>query len=292
MKKVLYRTFILSLYGTGIVFALAVARFGWHYYSLPTVERPHDTLHQILKPGGLWGHGLGIIGSCMILLLFLYSARKRELLCLRFGRMRRWLDVHIFFGIMGPILITLHTAMKFNGIVAISYFSMLAVMFSGIFGRYIYKQIPRDKSGMELTLEQIKSQDRSMTQMLFEKFHVSDAIQSQIHQISGAHLADSSRGLSAFFLVILNDMKRPFLFRKFRRALSAQNTHIPAAEIAHILHIAKQKSLLLRKRAFLNIAHEIFHYWHVIHKPFAYVMIIIMFVHISVAVLFGYRWVF
>jgi hypothetical protein len=41
-----------------------------------------------------------------------------------------------------------------------------------------------------------------------------------------------------------------------------------------------------------NAIHQLFHYWHVIHKPFAIIMYIIMFVHILVAVYVGYTWIF
>jgi len=37
---------------------------------------------------------------------------------------------------------------------------------------------------------------------------------------------------------------------------------------------------------------RVFHLWHVVHRPFAYVMVVIMFVHIAVTVAFGYRWIF
>jgi hypothetical protein len=33
-------------------------------------------------------------------------------------------------------------------------------------------------------------------------------------------------------------------------------------------------------------------YWHVAHLPFALVMLFIMIIHVVVAVLFGYKWIF
>jgi hypothetical protein len=36
--------------------------------------------------------------------------------------------------------------------------------------------------------------------------------------------------------------------------------------------------------------HELFHYWHVLHKPFALVMYLFMAVHVAVAVMTGYAW--
>ncbi len=41
---------------------------------------------------------------------------SRHALGLRFGKIRNWLNIHIFFGIMGPIFVTLHTAFKFGEI--------------------------------------------------------------------------------------------------------------------------------------------------------------------------------
>ncbi|MFQ5628809.1 MAG: hypothetical protein ACE5I1_08615 [bacterium] len=292
MKIKIFRPVMFVLYGLALVFVAAVAIHGWDYYALPLIERPRNPLHTFLKPGGLWGHGFGIFGSTMILLLFLYSARKRELFCLRFGRMNRWLNVHIFFGITGPVLITLHTAMKFNGIVSISYFSMLAVMFSGILGRYIYMQIPRNPAGEAMTMEQITAEDRRITAILVEKYQLPPKIIRHIQEISGAHKARSRKGLSALFAILIDDLYRPALFRELRRMLREQNLRIPPAAIEHIVRTAKKKSVLLRKCAFLDTVNNLFHYWHVIHKPFAYVMIIIMFLHILLTVTFGYRWIF
>ena len=35
-----------------------------------------------------------------------------------------------------------------------------------------------------------------------------------------------------------------------------------------------------------------FHYWHVIHKPFAYVMLVVVIIHVGVSIAFGYTWIF
>ena len=41
------------------------------------------------------------------------------------------------------MLVLFHTAFKFGGIVAVSFWSMVAVFLSGIIGRFIYIQIPK-----------------------------------------------------------------------------------------------------------------------------------------------------
>ena len=48
----------------------------------------------------------------------------------------------------------------------------------------------------------------------------------------------------------------------------------------------RQQVLLLRP------FQRLFRYWHVFHLPLAIVMFLILAVHVGVAVLFGYTWVF
>jgi hypothetical protein len=33
-------------------------------------------------------------------------------------------------------------------------------------------------------------------------------------------------------------------------------------------------------------------YWHVAHLPFALIMLVIMLIHVAVALIFGYNWIF
>lgn len=291
MKRKLFPTFIFLLYIGGLSFAGFVAWQGYSYYKTPFVDRPHAAMHEAFRPSGSVGHGLGILGSLMLLLLFLYSARKRQLFGLRWGATRRWLDIHIFFGILGPILITLHTSMKFGGIVSISYFSMLAVMFSGVFGRYIYMQIPRNMSGTSLNLQQINALDNMITGKMVDEYRFSPGMLERLDRLSGAHLASSIPGWLTIFVSLYIDMTMPWRRRSMKKLIRKQKQDISDSVLNEMLAITNQKSQLLRKRAFLNSMNAIFHLWHVIHKPFAYVMIIIMFVHIIVAVAFGYRWV-
>lgn len=73
----------------------------------------------------------------------------------RFGPTPKWLEVHIFFGIGGPLLVTLHTAFKFNGVIAVGYWLMVAVWTSGFAGRYLYVRILKAIRGAELSRDEI-----------------------------------------------------------------------------------------------------------------------------------------
>lgn len=286
-----HKTILIILYATGFLFALMVAAKGLGYYVLPIGQRPFSGLHRTLKPGGLWGHGLGILGSSMLLLLFLYSARKRNVLGLRFGKMSYWLNIHIFLGIMGPVFVTLHTAFKFGGIVSVSYFSMIAVMLSGFIGRYLYVQIPRTLSGDKLTIREIDEKDKLMTRVLVEEHGVNPKLLARIQTIAGLGSKDA-KGFALLWLLAKNDLTRRSKLRALRKQLLKKNRNLPAQKIDRLLALMNEKVLLTRKKALLSSIQPLFHYWHVAHKPFAYVMLIIMFLHVALTITFGYRWIF
>ena len=292
MKVSFFGAVMFLLYLSGLAVLIYAAWYGWDYYWLPLQERPHEALHSALKPGGLIGHGLGIIGSSMILLLFLYSARKRGKLGLRHGRMSRWLDVHIWFGIMGPLFITLHTAGKFSGIVSISYYSMMAVMLSGFVGRYIYMQIPRDNTGHALSMAEIDNTVDGLSDLLQRDYDVSpEAVKVLTDRAGGGSFSDKA-GLGALLALIKFDFMRPIRNWRLRRYVRNAYRGIPSKATAEILALAKRKATLMRRRTVLKAVNAFFHYWHVIHKPFAVVMIVIMLIHVAVVTLMGYKWIF
>lgn len=136
---------------------------GYSYYMTSVEERFFHADHNTLKPSGLVGHGFGIVGSLAILAgVAAYMIRKRSKMLSRMGLLKHWLEFHIFLCTLGPIMILYHTSFKFGGIVAISFWSMVAVFLSGIIGRFIYIQIPRTIEGRELSLHEIRNMKGSL----------------------------------------------------------------------------------------------------------------------------------
>jgi hypothetical protein len=57
---------------------IALTYIGYSFYRLPIEERFFNLHYEQLKPSGFFGHGLGIVGSIIMLFgLFSYMARKR-----------------------------------------------------------------------------------------------------------------------------------------------------------------------------------------------------------------------
>lgn len=286
-----FRRFLHGLYAVGFATIGGMLALAYPYYALPVDERPHSLMHAAFKPGGTWGHGFGIVGSALVLLLFLYSVRKRRWLGLRIGRLSRWLDVHILFGIMGPLLITLHTAGKIGGIVSISYFSMLAVALSGVFGRYIYMQIPRDIRGHTMGLDAVERRIGEIEESLRKDYGLPEDVVDGIRRFAQS-AAQDARGVRAFAQTIVHDLTLRRRVGRLRRFIRQGHQEIPEDALGDIARLAREQSVLRRRVALLGAMTRMFHHWHVFHRPFAVIMIVIMFVHVGVTIAFGYRWVF
>ena len=285
-----HRIVMVGLYLLTVVAVFLIILYGGTYYTTPLIDRPHLTLHDAWKSSGLIGHGFGIVGSLMVIILLTYVLRKDLRVMQSWGNIRHWLNVHMWMGVTAPLLLTFHSTFKVGGIVAISYWSMIAVALSGFIGRYIYIQIPRSLSGHELSLSELEDWDRAMVEAMRKTAGVSDELIERLQRIIG-HTQPSSRGAIAVLLGwMANDLVMPFRLIALRREL-AGHEGLDRGEFSRLIKLARKRAILRRRMAFLRRAQKALHYWHVVHRPFALVMVIIMFVHITVSWLFGYRWV-
>lgn len=265
--------------------------FGFDFYNLKFIERPHHELYTQLKPGGLWGHGYGITGTAVMLLLLLYSIRKRTRLFGKIGPVSRWLDIHILFGIIGPLLVVLHTSFKLNGIIAVSFWSMIAVALSGVLGRYLYLQIPRGIRGNELNINEIKQIEDQLNSQILSTYQIQSEDLEQLQSKLIGQIKTDKNLILLLLLLLFSDIGRFFKKRKIKKEI--RNTiGLPTSQVTNFIKITRQKAILHKKVVLLNKIQQLFHYWHVIHKPFAIIMYLIMIVHVVITVLFGYKWIF
>lgn len=262
---------------------------GFNYYSTPLDQRPFLDSYQTLKPGGFRSHGFGIIGSLMLILLLGYSVRKRFRFMRKMGVLRRWLNVHIFFGTIGPLLIILHSTFKLNGLVSVSFWAMIGVALSGVVGRYLYIQIPRTISGNELTKEEARDEFEELSKRIQNQFGLHSGKMANLPDLLSEYTDTEQK--KSFGTYFVTNLTRYFRLRKTKKKLVSE-FKIPVSQTRPLIKLIKQQVIIERRLRFWNIIHELFHYWHVIHKPFAVIMYIIMFVHIGIAVWLGYTWIF
>jgi hypothetical protein len=267
-----------ALIASAIVIALAAVAVlhsagGWEYYRTPLAARPYAAGHDRLRPSGVVGHWMGIVGLALMVVPVAYTVRKKSRRLARVGSMKVWLDVHVFCGIVGPALVTFHAAFKFNGLISVAYWSMLAVMLSGFVGRYLYVRMPRSIRGAELSYEEILGR--------------AAALQSAIRDMGLPAAIADRLGLSE-----RDDLESaaprvpPPRPRALRREMRAAG--VPPDLVREAIRLASVRATLLRRLQYLKQTRRLFAAWHVFHQPLVWVMFAIVLVHIGVAVYLGY----
>lgn len=280
-----WRAGLILLYLLSSVAFLALLAGGAEFYRTPLLERAHHDGYWQWKAGGSVGHKLGVVGSSMMVLMLLYSVRKRVGALRRLGSLGRWLDIHIYLGVFGPLLVVLHSSFKVQGLVALSFWSMVIVASSGVLGRYLYLQIPRTRAGEERALLELEAEDRDLSGQLRTRFRLDDA---QIGRLDALVAIPTRVGLLGGFVRLVTDDLR---LRSGLRAFARSCRSVPAPVFREFERVVRQKAQVHRRILLWNRVHELFHYWHVLHKPFALVMYLFMVVHVAVALVTGYGWV-
>jgi len=289
MSGIAHRIFLSTLVAIVFVATILLIFKGISYYNVSLEERVYHPDHALLKPSGTMGHGMGIIGSSfMIIGMLSYMIRKRYRLFSRLGLLKHWLEFHIFLCTLGPILVLFHTAYKFGGLVAISFWSMVAVFMSGIIGRFIYIQIPRSIEGRELSLNEVKEMKNDVAGIIRNTYTL-DEESYNILVDSIKRKVELYRKNPIVRLVgkYLDDRKS---IRSVKNVLKKNN--LPEAENKKVLALVKDDIIINRRIERLDTMQNLFKYWHVAHLPFALVMLIIMTIHVAVTIVFGYRWIF
>lgn len=289
MSLLSHRIYLFTLVGITVFVAVYLAFFGANYYQTALEQRFFHEQNELLKPSGLIGHGFGIIGSLLIVVgVFGYMARKRFRRFSRWSYLKYWLEFHIFLCSLGPVLVLYHTAFKFGGIVAVSFWSMVAVVVSGLVGRFIYLQIPRTLEGRDLSLNELNLQKAAFFDSIKDKFALDNAFVDFLNKV---FVSEKALYQGSFFSKMAQRLRYERIIRK-QIAKELKVRQIQDKDLKRIKKLVHSEIVLNRRIAWLSTMHRFLEYWHVIHLPFALIMLVIMIVHVGVALVFGYTWVF
>ena len=280
-----------------VAFLAAIAIYGANYYILPLEERPYSDKYDLLKPGGTIGLKLGVLGTILFFIIFLYALRKVIPWLGRMGTARHWMDFHVICGVTAPIVIAFHASFKFQGIAGFAFWIMLAVALSGIIGRYLYSQIPRSLAAAELSLTELHLGEEKLSQALLEQSMYSAEQLSRAMDVPSAEHIRRIGPLRAVGEMIALDVGLRFRVAALRRASSTFGRTILSVgglfssgdmEVEHIVRLVKQKASLSKRVLFLSHTQKLFHLWHVIHRPFSYAFAVLALIHIAVVMGLGF----
>jgi len=274
----------VSLLTAGVIAVVVLVGLdGWHYYLTPLRVRGYAPQHALLRPSGPAGQLFGIAGGLLMLVPFLYTIRKRLRRLRAAGNIKTLLEIHIFCGIVGPVLITFHTSFKFNGIISAAYWSMVIVVLSGFIGRYLYVRIPRTLRGTELSRDELEARAEELKASLAQT--VSPAMLARVAAIEAQVVPQNHAELSWFGL-LFGEINLHWKLSTFRRAVA--RTTGPTPWLDDAIALMAERAKVLRNVAYLQRTKRLFDLWHVFHMPLVFVMLAIAVLHIAIVLYLGY----
>lgn len=278
------RLWLLFLVAVGLAVVVVGGFLGWEYYLTPFAERPFSDLYEKFRPAGSFGLKYGIVGLLMITVgVIVYSSRKRIRWFARAGKLKYWLEFHIFVCTVGPFLVTLHTSFKVGGLVSIAFWSMVVVALSGIFGRYVYVRIPKNVQGKFAGLAAVEKERAAMVASL--SADLGPRVEAIERAIKPPGRKKPHGLLGALVAAVKFDFTRRSTIWRVKMLLPAS---INATKRDHVMRLVRDQLELEHQIALTIPFQRLFRYWHLLHLPLAIAMFIIVIVHVTVATMFGY----
>jgi hypothetical protein len=231
-----------------------------------------------LTPESGFGYALGIVGTSLMVLLLLYSLRKRLQPMRSWGPIRHWFGTHMLLGVAGPVAILFHANFKLgslNSTVALA--CMLLVAASGLIGRFIYPKIHHGLFGHRASLRELE-QDAERNR---------GAIGAAL--AGSPRLADDLRDFEAFALAenlgvvgrtwrLLALPPRGWWLR--RRGLRGLETAVTPAKFREATEAVRSYVAGVRRVAEFGTYERLFSLWHAFHLPFCVMLFLAAAVHV------------
>ncbi|MDE2049691.1 MAG: pyridine nucleotide-disulfide oxidoreductase [Gammaproteobacteria bacterium] len=276
----------LELGHLGFLAALALLIFGLTF-----------PIGRYITPTRGLGYALGITGGSMMLLLFLYSARKRFRWLAFLGPTARWFRFHMVLGVLGPLCILYHADFSLGATNSnVALFSMLTVAGSGLVGRYIYAHIHRGLYGQRVTVTELRERADGLRALsgtvgfLPELVGRLDDIEKRILSAGSRlpMLAPLKPAIIAPIALAARWRVRRYIRRQLR--LAARTSPVVAAERKRLTRAAcayaDRRISATGRLAGFQAYERLFSLWHALHLPLIFVLIAAGIVHVIAVSIF------
>jgi hypothetical protein len=270
----------LTAAGVFAVLAIVALYAGWRF---PT--------QRYITPERGVGYALGIIGGSLMLLLFLYSARKRVRWLGFLGSVARWFRFHMVLGILGPLCILYHSNFSTGAANSnVALFSMLTVAGSGLIGRYIYSRIHLGLYGRKTNLDELRDGAEGLRALSGTVSFLPELV-TRLEAAEKRLLATGPDlpvlGFAKPVFVAANALVSRWRLRSYVRSAlraAARTSPIIAQQRKRLRKAAAgyiDKRLIATRRVAEFQAYErLFSLWHALHLPLIFMMIVAAVVHI------------
>jgi hypothetical protein len=225
----------------------------------------------------------------MFVFMWLYPLRKKIRWLAWTGKLGSWLRIHILAGLWIPLVVAVHAAWRFEGVIGLGYYAMLLVCLSGVIGRYLYVRIPHSHSGLELSLEEVAAERTTLVSRIALALGVDAAdVRSML-----ALEPPSEVKLNWFQTLVKlyrDDRARARALKQLQREWCQRGPgrrNIDPRTLRQVLKLARREMALQQQARMLEATRLVFGYWHVAHRPVAVTALVAVTVHVIVAVMIG-----
>lgn len=229
---------------------------------------------EVPAASSFWGHSIGVLGFILMLMTeTLYSLRKRSRKA-RWGKMSRWLEFHIFTGVVGPFMVLLHPGWQFKGLAGILSLLTILIVISGFIGRYIYTAIPRTSDGVELALDELEARlsiiDNRLANLAYQQITrpQAAAVRAATGLLENSLTPVLTEGLSVPLPVYQNSGRSKNYYQERARLVKEQQ---------------KIRKQIFRRQT----SRKLFSLWHTIHIPLGLTLFLIAFIHTGAAIYYA-----
>ena len=233
-----------------------------------------------ITPGEGVGYALGIVGLGAMLLLLLYSVRKRWLRLHALGSLRNWFRVHMLLGVLGPVAILFHTKFRpgsRNGVVALV--AMLLVAGSGFIGRYLYTRVHHGLFGHHQSLLEVARDAELSRGALWATLAGCPPLAELVRAHEAALLDSSHRAITGPWRVVLGRIRTRATTRRARLliAASARSGATPRNDAERSVRAHLEAVCRVAEFSFYE---RVLSQWHAVHVPLCVLLFTAALVHV------------
>ena len=246
---------------------------------------------DLFTAGDAVGYWLGVAGGVMMLVLLLYSLRKRFRFARSWGNIRGWFVLHMLLGVFGPLLILVHSTFRVGSLNAgVALYSMVTVALSGVVGRFLFQRVNRGLDGAKTDLQTLTQKAGLDRADVRSRLAFAPRVEAQLKAFEQTEMGRPVQGVNLLRTVFWLPLAQYRVHRQCAAELDAllprmaQAQHWSAADLDR----RRRHSKKLVRRYLLSVVRvtqysayaSLFSLWHVAHIPFVYLLIATALVHV------------
>jgi len=232
--------------------------------------------HYVAADFGL-GYALGFVGTSCMLLLLLYSLRKRMRAIVSWGPLRHWFSVHMLLGVLGPVAILFHANFRLGSLnSSVALVCMILVASSGVIGRLIYPKIHHGLYGRRASLRVLQRAAASQRDALGAALAASPLMARALSEFEALAAREAAGPFSALARVARLGWRARALRRFTPRRTRAESTRRALSDyVAAVRQVAE-----------FSVYERVFSLWHAFHLPLCFLLFAATIVHVIAAHLY------